>query len=214
MQRGGRRRRARGGRPDRRLPGGAGGAHQRRAPRGRHLRRGGARGGGRRAPSCASATTAAASTPAGQRARLGDAAVPASGCAGWPSGPGWWAASSTCARRPAAGTSRDPEDPMIRVLIADDHGIVRSGLRMLIDRQADMQVVAEATDGVEALESDPGGAPRRGRARRVDAAHDGPAGRARDPRARARHARAAALDARRRALLRRGRSRPGRPATC
>ena len=41
---------------------------------------------------------------------------------------------------------------MIRVLIADDHGIVRSGLRMLIERQHDMQVVAEAADGVEALE--------------------------------------------------------------
>jgi DNA-binding NarL/FixJ family response regulator len=41
---------------------------------------------------------------------------------------------------------------MIRVLIADDHGIVRSGLRMLIDRQSDMQVVAEAGDGLEALE--------------------------------------------------------------
>ena len=42
---------------------------------------------------------------------------------------------------------------MIRVLIADDHGIVRSGLRMLIERQTDMQVVAEADDGVAALES-------------------------------------------------------------
>jgi DNA-binding NarL/FixJ family response regulator len=42
---------------------------------------------------------------------------------------------------------------MIRVLIADDHGIVRSGLRMLIDRQHDMEVVAEADDGVAALES-------------------------------------------------------------
>ncbi len=42
---------------------------------------------------------------------------------------------------------------MIRVLIADDHGIVRSGLRLLIDRQTDMEVVAEATDGVSALES-------------------------------------------------------------
>jgi DNA-binding NarL/FixJ family response regulator len=41
---------------------------------------------------------------------------------------------------------------LIRVLIADDHGIVRSGLRMLIDRQADMSVVAEAHDGVDALE--------------------------------------------------------------
>ena len=41
---------------------------------------------------------------------------------------------------------------MIRVLIADDHGIVRSGLRMLIDRQPDMAVVAEAGDGLEAIE--------------------------------------------------------------
>ncbi|HEY8769265.1 MAG TPA: response regulator transcription factor [Thermoleophilaceae bacterium] len=41
---------------------------------------------------------------------------------------------------------------MIRVLIADDHGIVRSGLRMLIDRQRDMSVVAEASDGVDALQ--------------------------------------------------------------
>jgi DNA-binding NarL/FixJ family response regulator len=41
---------------------------------------------------------------------------------------------------------------VIRVLIADDHGIVRSGLRMLIDRQNDMQVIAEADDGVDALE--------------------------------------------------------------
>lgn len=41
---------------------------------------------------------------------------------------------------------------MIRVLIADDHGIVRSGLMMLIERQADMQVAAEAKDGIEAVE--------------------------------------------------------------
>jgi DNA-binding NarL/FixJ family response regulator len=40
---------------------------------------------------------------------------------------------------------------MISVLIADDHGIVRSGLRMLIDRQSDMEVVAEAEDGVDAI---------------------------------------------------------------
>jgi DNA-binding NarL/FixJ family response regulator len=41
---------------------------------------------------------------------------------------------------------------MIRVVIADDHGIVRSGLKLLIDRQRDMEVVAEADDGVAALE--------------------------------------------------------------
>jgi DNA-binding NarL/FixJ family response regulator len=41
---------------------------------------------------------------------------------------------------------------MLHILIADDHGIVRSGLRMLLDRQEGMSVVAEAQDGVEAVE--------------------------------------------------------------
>jgi DNA-binding NarL/FixJ family response regulator len=39
----------------------------------------------------------------------------------------------------------------MRLLIADDHGIVRGGLRLLLDRQPDMEVVAEAADGAEAL---------------------------------------------------------------
>ena len=41
----------------------------------------------------------------------------------------------------------------MRVLIADDHGIVRSGMKLLIDRQPDMEVVAEADDGVAAFEA-------------------------------------------------------------
>ncbi|MDP8943818.1 MAG: response regulator transcription factor [Actinomycetota bacterium] len=41
---------------------------------------------------------------------------------------------------------------MLRVLLADDHNIVRSGLRMLIERQRGMGVVAEADDGVAAVE--------------------------------------------------------------
>jgi DNA-binding NarL/FixJ family response regulator len=41
---------------------------------------------------------------------------------------------------------------VIRVLVADDHGIVRGGLRLLLDRQVDVEVVAEAQDGVEAVE--------------------------------------------------------------
>ncbi|MDQ6750599.1 MAG: response regulator transcription factor [Actinomycetota bacterium] len=41
----------------------------------------------------------------------------------------------------------------MRILIADDHGIVRSGLRLLLDRQPDMEVVAEAQDGAEAVET-------------------------------------------------------------
>jgi DNA-binding NarL/FixJ family response regulator len=40
---------------------------------------------------------------------------------------------------------------MLHILIADDHGIVRSGIRMLIDRQEGMRVVAEAEDGIEAV---------------------------------------------------------------
>lgn len=40
----------------------------------------------------------------------------------------------------------------IRVLIADDHTIVREGLRQLLETQPDMTVVGEAEDGVEALE--------------------------------------------------------------
>jgi DNA-binding NarL/FixJ family response regulator len=40
----------------------------------------------------------------------------------------------------------------VRLLIADDHGIVRGGLRLLLERQPDMEVVAEAGDGAEALE--------------------------------------------------------------
>jgi DNA-binding NarL/FixJ family response regulator len=42
---------------------------------------------------------------------------------------------------------------MLRILIADDHGIVRSGLKMLIERQGTMRVVAEADDGVAAVEA-------------------------------------------------------------
>ena len=41
---------------------------------------------------------------------------------------------------------------MVHILIADDHGIVRSGIRMLIDRQPGMRVVAEAEDGIQAVE--------------------------------------------------------------
>ena len=41
---------------------------------------------------------------------------------------------------------------MLKILVADDHGIVRSGLKMLIERHDGMRVVAEAEDGVEAVE--------------------------------------------------------------
>jgi DNA-binding NarL/FixJ family response regulator len=38
-----------------------------------------------------------------------------------------------------------------RILLADDHAVVRHGLRMVLDAQPDMEVVAEAGDGIEAV---------------------------------------------------------------
>ena len=39
-----------------------------------------------------------------------------------------------------------------RILIADDHAIVRSGLKKVLDAKADLEVVAEAEDGADAVE--------------------------------------------------------------
>ena len=38
-----------------------------------------------------------------------------------------------------------------RVLVADDHEIVRRGLKLVMEREADLEVVAEAADGAEAV---------------------------------------------------------------
>jgi two-component system response regulator NreC len=40
---------------------------------------------------------------------------------------------------------------MIRILLADDHAMVRAGLRQVLERQPDMRVIAEARDGAEAV---------------------------------------------------------------
>ena len=40
----------------------------------------------------------------------------------------------------------------IRILLADDHAVVRDGLRALLERQSDMAVVAEAGDGRECVQ--------------------------------------------------------------
>jgi len=42
--------------------------------------------------------------------------------------------------------------PKIRVTIVDDHAILRAGLRMLVNAQADMEVVSEAPDGEKAVQ--------------------------------------------------------------
>ncbi|MEW1648790.1 response regulator transcription factor [Streptomyces sp. NPDC091219] len=45
-----------------------------------------------------------------------------------------------------------PHTPVIRVLLADDHALVRRGVRLILDREPDLEVVAEAGDGAEAIE--------------------------------------------------------------
>ncbi|GAA2338060.1 response regulator [Streptomyces violaceusniger] len=40
----------------------------------------------------------------------------------------------------------------IRILLADDHALVRRGVRLILDREPDLEVVAEAGDGAEAIE--------------------------------------------------------------
>ena len=49
--------------------------------------------------------------------------------------------------------ARMSEHPLkIRILLADDHTVVRRGLRMVLEAAPDLEVVAEASDGIEAVE--------------------------------------------------------------
>jgi two-component system response regulator NreC len=43
-------------------------------------------------------------------------------------------------------------EPIIKTMVVDDHVVMRGGLRRLLEEQPDMQVVAEAADGLEAME--------------------------------------------------------------
>ncbi|WP_079044710.1 MULTISPECIES: response regulator transcription factor [unclassified Streptomyces] len=58
-----------------------------------------------------------------------------------PTGPG-------AASRPADPT--EPRPPT-RILLADDHALVRGGVRLILDAEPDLTVVAEAADGAEAV---------------------------------------------------------------
>src|SRR6185503_12618155 len=40
-----------------------------------------------------------------------------------------------------------------RILLVDDHHMIRQGLRVLLERQSDLQVVGEASDGRDAIEA-------------------------------------------------------------
>ncbi len=48
--------------------------------------------------------------------------------------------------------TQSPESNKIRVLLVDDHAVVRQGLRTFIELQEDMEVVGEGSDGREAVD--------------------------------------------------------------
>jgi DNA-binding NarL/FixJ family response regulator len=54
--------------------------------------------------------------------------------------------------RPGQPVSENPKPPPARILLADDHALVRRGVRMILESQPDLTVVAEAGDGVEAVQ--------------------------------------------------------------
>jgi two-component system, NarL family, response regulator len=51
----------------------------------------------------------------------------------------------------AGGSGTAALQKKIRVILADDHPVVRDGLAAIVNRQSDMEVVAEAADGEEAI---------------------------------------------------------------
>ncbi len=52
----------------------------------------------------------------------------------------------------AQPSTAEPRKGMIRILIADDHPIVRDGLKKLLTLEEDFQIVGEASDGCEVLD--------------------------------------------------------------
>jgi DNA-binding NarL/FixJ family response regulator len=51
----------------------------------------------------------------------------------------------------------DARESATRILLADDHALVRRGLRLILDAEPDLTVVAEASDGAEAIDALSGG---------------------------------------------------------
>ena len=49
-------------------------------------------------------------------------------------------------------TNRNMQSETIRILITDDHAVVREGLRTFINTEPGMEVVGEAVDGIEAVQ--------------------------------------------------------------
>jgi DNA-binding NarL/FixJ family response regulator len=53
--------------------------------------------------------------------------------------------------QPAAPATREPDAQAITVLLVDDQGVVRAGLRTILEIHHDLRVIGEAANGIEAL---------------------------------------------------------------
>ena len=53
---------------------------------------------------------------------------------------------------PAVAGARDNKGMSVRILVVDDHLVVRSGIRTLLGRHPDWEVIDEAEDGFQAVE--------------------------------------------------------------
>ena len=53
---------------------------------------------------------------------------------------------------PTTSVSRNPDQRAIRILVVDDHPLLREGIAALIGGQADMELVAQASNGREGIE--------------------------------------------------------------
>ncbi len=70
------------------------------------------------------------------------------------------AEEKTTPKQPSTGTGRatESEEP-VRVLVVDDHAVARMGLVSLLEEEAEIAVVGQASDGMEAIEQIEGDAP-------------------------------------------------------
>src|SRR5579864_6259600 len=89
------------------------------------------------------------------------ASCAASACSAWKSACAGSVDACASTRSPAAAPPSPPNCPSpssdlitdmsIRILLADDHTVMRDGLRAMLERQPDMAVIGEAADGRECV---------------------------------------------------------------
>ena len=61
-------------------------------------------------------------------------------------------AVDACARADQTGLMTLPVTKRLRILLVEDHETVRQGLKLLIERESDFQVIGEASNGAQAIE--------------------------------------------------------------